>query len=116
MPRVSESMRQQVITKAHGLCEYCQTALIIVVTMEVDHIVPEVAGGETQLDNLCLTCRGCNSFKQDHQTGIDSESGTEVALYNPRTQSWNDHFLWSVDGLFVIGQTPTDARQLIDFG
>lgn len=73
--------------------------------MEIDYIVPEAAQGKTQLDNLCLTCRGCNSFKQDHQIGIDPDSGTEVTLYNPRTQKWHDHFKWSEDGITIIGLT-----------
>jgi len=47
MTRISEALRNTVIHRANGLCEYCQTAQIIVVTMEVDHIVPEVAGGLT---------------------------------------------------------------------
>lgn len=113
MPRVSEALRQQVTVRAQGLCEYCQTAQIIVVTMEVDHIIPEAASGETKLENLCLTCRGCNSFKQDYQTGIDPNSGIEINLYNPRTQNWNEHFLWSEDSLFIIGQTPV-GRATVD--
>ena len=107
MVRISETLRQQVIERAHGLCEYCQTAMIIVVSMEIDHIVPEVAGGQTILANLCLTCRGCNSFKQDFQSGIDPESGNTFLLYNPRTQLWGKHFRWSDDSLQIIGLTST---------
>jgi hypothetical protein len=106
MAYISETLRSHVISRAHGLCEYCQTAQIIVVTMEIDHIIPEIAGGQTVEANLCLTCRGCNSFKQDFQTDIDPETGETVSLYNPRTQIWHDHFRWSDDSLQIIGLTP----------
>jgi len=33
-------------------------------------------------------------------------SGTTVALFNPRTQVWADHFRWSADGTYIIGLTP----------
>ena len=107
MTYVSDTLREQVTRRARGLCEYCQTAQLIVVSMEVDHVVPRVAGGQTRVDNLCLTCRGCNSFKQDFQTGLDGDSQEEVALFNPRTQSWGDHFRWDEAGTHIIGLTPT---------
>ncbi len=105
MAHLSDALRQQVTERARGLCEYCQTAQIIVVTMEVDHIVPLATGGETQVDNLCLTCRGCNSFKQDFQSGFDADSDREVPLFNPRNQTWGDHFRWSDDGTRIMGLT-----------
>lgn len=40
MARISEALRQQITERASGLCEYCQTAELIVVTLEVDHIIP----------------------------------------------------------------------------
>ena len=30
-----------------------------------------------------------------------------VALFNPRTQIWADHFGWAEDGICIIGKTPT---------
>lgn len=42
--------------------EACQTQQVIVVSMEIDHIVPESAGGETTLANLCLACVGWAIF------------------------------------------------------
>lgn len=105
MPRISYEMRQEVTKRARGLCEYCQTAQIIVVTMEVDHIIPQAASGETELDNLCLVCRTCNGFKLDFQTGTDPETNQETKLYNPRAQEWSQHFRWSDDGVTLIGLT-----------
>ena len=105
MAYISDSLRQEVTERAHGRCEYCQTQQVIVVSMEIDHIVPESASGETTLDNLCLACVGCNGFKLDFQTGIDPETEREAPLFNPRVQNWRDHFHWSDDGLQIIGLT-----------
>jgi hypothetical protein len=30
---------------------------------------------------------------------------TYVSLYNPRTQSWPEHFAWSGDGILILGLT-----------
>lgn len=107
MARIPIGIRRQVIRRAQGRCEYCQTQQIVVVSMEIDHILPEAAGGETSLANLCFACIGCNGFKLDFRTGIDADSGQEVALYNPRTQTWREHFAWSADGAYVVGLTAT---------
>lgn len=107
MTRVSGRMRRQVTSRARGRCEYCQTQQAIVVSMEIDHILPESAGGKTTLSNLCLACIGCNGFKLDHQSGFDAQTGQETPLFNPRTQNWHEHFAWSADSALVIGLTPT---------
>lgn len=107
MARISAALRQKVTERAHGLCEYCQATQIIVVSLEVDHIIPESAGGATDLENLCLACRGCNGFKLDHQTGIHPETNQQLKLFNPRTQNWDGHFRWSDDGTRIVGLTDT---------
>ena len=107
MARISDALRQQVTERAQGLCEYCQRAQIIIVTMEIDHIVPQTADGETELGNLCLVCRGCNSFKQDFQNGVDPLTGDVVALFNPRLEQCSAHFEWSENGTTLIGLTVT---------
>jgi|SRR5579859_2414283 len=107
MPSISDALRIQVTDRAIGLCEYCQTAQIIVVDMEVDHIIPQSVGGTTTLDSLCLACRGCNSFKQDFQIGVDPISKQEVALFNPRVQTWGEHLAWNETGTLILGLTAT---------
>jgi hypothetical protein len=113
MARISDNLHQQVIERARGHCEYCQTQQIIVVAMEIDHIIPESAGGETKLDNLCLACVGCNGFKLDFQIGLDPDTEKETSLFNPRTQNWHEHFKWSDDGLNVIGLTTTGRATIV---
>jgi 5-methylcytosine-specific restriction endonuclease McrA len=103
MTSIPDELRQQIITRANERCEYCQSPLIIVVEMEIDHIIPESAGGSTTLDNLCLACVGCNGFKLAFQEAEDPETGRMMPLYNPRTQRWDDHFAWGSDSAFVVG-------------
>jgi hypothetical protein len=55
---------------------------------------------------LALACFHCNRKKSDKITAIDPQSGTESPLFNPRKESWSNHFIWSADGLFIIGLTP----------
>lgn len=35
----------------------------------------------------------------------DPVSGGEVSLYNPREDEWEQHFIWSEDGLRIVGIT-----------
>jgi 5-methylcytosine-specific restriction endonuclease McrA len=111
--RIPDRLRQQVIERAQGRCEYCQTQQVIVVEMEIDHIVPGSVGGETALENLCFACVGCNGFKLDYQVGIDPETKQEVALFNPRTQPWSAHFRWSENGQQIIGTTATGRATVV---
>ncbi|MBN1430764.1 MAG: HNH endonuclease [Anaerolineae bacterium] len=107
MASISDDLRQQVIDRAVGRCEYCQAPLAIVVEMEVDHIIPQSAGGQTKIDNLCLACVGCNGFKLAFQEAEDPETGETTFLFNPRLHKWSEHFAWSEDGTTAIGLTPT---------
>ena len=95
MARVAENLRRQVYERAQGICEYCQTQQLIVINMHIDHIVPLSAGGKSELDNLCLSCISCNGAKHRFQTGIDPASQLEAPLFNPRAQSWTEHFAWN---------------------
>jgi len=107
MARVTDDIRQQVYERARRQCEYCQTHKKLVVTMQIDHIIPLAADGATALDNLCLSCVSCNSNKRDFQFGIDPATGLDARLFHPRTQRWATHFRWSDDGLRIIGLTAT---------
>ncbi len=70
----------------------------------MDHIVPEIAGGETTLGNLALACIHCSLRKGARQTARDSTTGKTVQLFHPRTERWNHHFRWDMNQ--VIGITP----------
>lgn len=74
--------------------------------LEFDHLHPEALGGPTERANLWLACTRCNDFKGDRIDGIDPETGESVALFNPRTQHWAEHFAWSASGTHILGLTP----------
>ncbi|MDQ1301191.1 MAG: hypothetical protein QG637_1112 [Chloroflexota bacterium] len=106
--RVSPALRRVVAERAHYRCSYCQTREDITgVAFTIDHIIPESLGGRTVLDNICLACWGCNLIKRNRIVGIDPRTGAVVRLFNPNTQQWHEHFAWQVDGLLVIGWSPT---------
>jgi hypothetical protein len=49
-----------------------------------------------------------------HEThALDPETSLTVSLFNPRTQSWHEHFRWSDDGEEIIGLTPTGRATVI---
>lgn len=100
------SLREIVITRAQGRCEYCQTpARYSPEVFEVEHIWPLSAGGATTLDKLALACPACNRYKGRRQSAIDPLTASEAGLFNPRTQIWADHFRWSADLREIIGLT-----------
>lgn len=113
MASISKRLREQVTQRARGRCEYCHTPKAIVVEMAIDHILPESAGGPTVASNLCLACIGCNTYKREHQTGIDPQTGEEVRLFHPRLDDWHEHFQWSDDFTRIIGLTSV-GRATID--
>ncbi len=77
----------------------------VIHTFNIDYITPLDKGGKSNLENLALSCGGCNSAKSDKITAIDPLTNTDVVIYNSRTHKWNEHFAWSNDYLEVIGLT-----------
>jgi len=73
--------------------------------LEIEHIMPESAGGQTDIENLWLACHRCNQFKSDRYQAIDPTTEQTVSLFNPRTQDWYEHFRWHPSGLTIIGLT-----------
>ena len=106
--RVTAELKQQVIERAHGCCEYCRSqARFAIQPFSVEHIVPLSRGGATTPDNLALACQGCNNHKYNKTEDPDPVSGVNAPLFHPRRQHWRDHFAWSDDFTLVIGLTPT---------
>ena len=102
--KIPKRLADRVRNRARQRCEYCQTAEWLTGQQwEIDHIVPRARGGATRFDNLCLACPACNGFKLDRTTELDPETGQTVALFNPRTQRWTDHFAWSDDSTGIVG-------------
>lgn len=109
MPRayISAQQKQQINLRAHSRCEYCKSSRDYAShTFHVEHVIPVFAGGSTSIDNLALACAGCNGYKAVKVRGLDPASRTEVNLFHPRQQRWNEHFTWNEDFSEVIGLTP----------
>jgi len=103
---LSTSTRQIVRKRARNRCEYCQSHQDYTMgRMQIDHVQPQSKGGSSDLGNLCLACELCNQYKWTKTSGLDPESGAEVVLFNPRTQRWANHFIWSLDGVLIYGLT-----------
>jgi hypothetical protein len=50
-----------------------------------------------------LACPDCNRFKGPNLSGVDPSTGELVPLFNPRTESWSEHFAF--DGATIVGRT-----------
>lgn len=106
--KIPETIQVQVRERSQDLCEYCHAAeQWQYVQFTVDHVIPLSKGGANSLDNLALACFHCNRRKSNHLVGVDPESGVEIPLFNPRRDRWSDHFIWSADGLLIVGLTAT---------
>ena len=119
MTLISNALRESVIERAMNRCEYCGLSQESqVATFPVDHIIPVSSRGPTTLENLALTCTRCNALKWIHVAARDIETGEIVRLFNPRIDSWNDHFRWNeadattIDTLTAIARATADLLQL----
>ncbi len=113
MTRPSAEMRREVVRRAGNRCEYC------LIHQEdsgsrhqADHIVSEKHGGATTLENLALSCLPCNRRKSSDIGAIDPETGQFVRLFDPRRQSWSDHFHLVAER--IVGRTP-EGRATVEF-
>jgi len=106
--RVTAQQKKSVVKRANGCCEYCRSQeRFAIQAFSAEHIISKSQGGETNLDNLALSCQGCNNHKYNKIQGGDPVTGETVPLYHPRKQLWNDNFAWNNDFTLVIGLTPT---------
>ena len=103
---VSVAARQFVRDRAGGLCEYCHAdERWQFVRFTIDHVVPQSAGGTDDLENLALACRNCNERRGNRCEAPDSLTMETVAVFNPRTELWSDHFAWMSDRVRIAGLT-----------
>jgi 5-methylcytosine-specific restriction endonuclease McrA len=104
---VNSTTRKLVRERAKYLCEYCHSSEEASAALfAIDHIIPQsFSNSSDEPDNLALACQRCNGYRYNFTTGIDPETDKKIPLFNPRKQKWSDHFIWSVDGLKIIGIT-----------
>lgn len=95
-----------VSARARHACEYCRAPEIVFnLPFEVEHIIPQAHGGETTEGNLALSCRSCNLYKADRVRAVDVLTGKEAELFNPRHDSWGEHFSFVVETGEIQGLT-----------
>jgi len=113
--RIGDPLRELVAERAFFRCEYCHyPEEFSPSSFEVEHIIPQSAGGATKLYNLALACSHCNSHKSNRQEGIDPVTKKTVRLFNPRANSWSKHFMLDrttgkIEGLTLIGRVTVEV-------
>ena len=106
MNYILAALRQQVVQRAVGRCEYCRLSQKRQeASFHIDHVMPVAHGGATHLDNLALACVSCSLRKAARREVVDPHSDQSVPIYNPRRQPWDTHFRWQ--SVRVVGQTET---------
>lgn len=104
----------RVAQRAGHRCEYCHAPEVMFnVAFEVEHITPRSRGGSNQDNNYALACRSCNLHKSDSPVH-DETTDAEVDLFNPRADSWGEHFQVDAGG-HITGRSATGrvtVRQL----
>lgn len=98
-------LRRLVHDRARGQCEYCLVPdAAVLVPHEIDHIIAQKHGGQTEAENLALCCALCNKRKGSDLASLDPDTGRTVSLYHPRRNRWSDHF--RLEGAQLIPLTP----------
>jgi len=111
---ISQATRREVRIRAAGHCEYCclEQSTFPLVSYHVEHVIARQHGGGDEIDNLCLSCHWCNLFKGPNLSSL--VNGELVRLFNPRTDSWSDHFQ-IVDGvIFGLSQIGVATVSLLN--
>jgi hypothetical protein len=90
--------------RAHHCCEYCRMPQEYDdLPFQFDHIIAKTHGGPDDPPNRALACVPCNLYKGPNLSGVDSQTGKVVRLFDPRRQNWNRHFRWN--GAILEGKT-----------
>jgi HNH endonuclease len=102
---VNQQLRYQIAKRAFERCEYClypetETAI----RHQIDHVMARQHGGSDLEENLCLCCATCNRYKGPNLSSIDPETQLITHLFNPRQQSWTEHF--ALEEERIVGLTP----------
>lgn len=107
-PAIPLAVRRKVFERANGNCEYCKNQQgYSTAPFSVEHIVPRGRQGSDDLENLALSCPACNAHKHTKLAALDPLTRKVMPLFNPRTQFWEEHFVWDETFTEVLGLTPT---------
>jgi hypothetical protein len=107
-----------VAARAAHRCEYCHAPeAIFNFPFEVEHIIPPDRQGTHDPNNLALNCRACNILKNNLVEATDRETQAVVRLFDPRQDSWDDHFRVDAEsgliaGITAIGRATVDRLNM----
>jgi HNH endonuclease len=105
--RISNALKQQVIERANGCCEFCLAQLRFSPnSFHVEHHVQIGRGGGNTAENLTLACPQCNLHKATRTEAVDPVTEQVVPIFHPRQMNWDEHFTWSYDTTQMVGETP----------
>ncbi len=115
---MSRALRKVVFDRAQECCEYCQMPQALDKSaFHLDHIRALKHNGPTELENLALCCPACSLYKGANVAGYDPVTGVLTELFNPRLQTWSEHFVWetaSLKGLTPTGRTTIEVLRVND--
>jgi hypothetical protein len=80
--------------------------------MQLDHIRAKQHRGVASFANLAFICAHCNRHKGPNLAGIDPRTRKMTRLFNPRADTWNEHFRWrdaTLVGQSSIGRTKVEV-------
>lgn len=105
MSKISETLKAKIRRQAKNRCGYCLLPQSLNPTLlEIEHLLATANGGNDDEENLWLACRLCNGYKATQDKAFDEQTNKNVALFNPRTQIWDEHFEWNEE--IIVGKTP----------
>ena len=104
---MDQAVLQLVRQRAHDRCEYCHLtqAGAPIARFHIEHIVPKQHGGDDDPANLALACPRCNFHKGSNLKSVDPATSEIVALFDPRVEAWDGHFV--LRGARIRGRSPT---------
>lgn len=124
----SLSRREFLRQRANKRCEYCQIPeeeFLAATAFNEEHIKPRVRFSANDpevdsLDNLAWACPRCNQSKYDKTEAVDPKTNDLISMFNPREDTWSEHFKAHKSG-HVVGLTPkgratVEALRLNDEG
>ena len=106
MSEISKDFDEKIRAQAGNMCGYCCVPQkLLSYKLEIEHLHPKGKGGTDEEQNLWLACRQCNLSKGTQTLGFDNVTSAKVKIFNPRQQTWSEHFAWSDDKTIIIGRT-----------
>lgn len=110
--RIPANLRKLVAERADFRCEYCRiSALDSFFHFHVDHIVSRKHGGTNAFENLAYACQICNLNKGTDLFTFLVSPAEAIRFFNPREDSWDDHFEAKATGR-IVAKTPTGTATI----